>query len=192
MGRTRDPDVSPTDYLPRQWYGQYVRESLVTTAHDAADSAELAVVFDEVRRVARHPAGGWMVHLGRGPSLRSDAVVLAIGHRPPSDPIGLQWRGPRTRFIADPWRPFAMNVVGSDESVLILGTGLTAVDAVLSLTQQAVELRSPWSREMVSCPRLTHPRSAARRFTCPGRRAGRSSRWRPPRDAAGPAQAQSA
>ncbi len=129
--------MSPSDYLPRQWYGQYVRESLVTIAHEAADSAELAVVFDEVRRVARHPAGGWMVHLGRGPSLRSDAVVLAIGHRPPSDPSGLQWRGPRTRFIADPWRPFAMNVVGPDESVVILGTGLTAVDAVLSLTQQA-------------------------------------------------------
>ena len=77
-----------------------------------------------------------MVHLGRGPSLRAEAVVLAIGHRPPSDPIGSHWSGPRTRFLTDPWRPFAMNVVGPDEPVVTLGSGLTAVDAVLSLAQQ--------------------------------------------------------
>jgi uncharacterized NAD(P)/FAD-binding protein YdhS len=132
----RNANVVSTDFLPRKWYGEYVRECLLTTAHEVGDSAELVVTFDEVRRVARHPSGGWMVHLGRGPSLRADVVVLAIGHRPPLDPGGLQWRGPRTRLISDPWRPFAMNVVGPDESVVVLGSGLTAVDAVLSLTQQ--------------------------------------------------------
>lgn len=78
-----------------------------------------------------------MVHLARGDSLRAEAVVLAVGHRPPSDPIGRKWNGPRTRFIADPWRPFAMNPVGADEPVAILGSGLTAVDAVLSLADAA-------------------------------------------------------
>jgi len=128
--------VKPTDFLPRQWYGEYVRESLLTAAAGARPAAELSVVFDEVRRVARHPAGGWLVHLGRGDSMRADAVVLAIGHRAPSDPIGRRWNGPRPRFIADPWRPFAMNAVTPDEAVIVLGTGLTAVDAVLSLTHE--------------------------------------------------------
>ncbi len=108
--------MRPTDFLPRQWYGEYVRESLLTTAEEAGESAKLAVVFDEVRRVARHPSGGWMVHLAREPSMRAEAVILTVGHRPPSDPIGARWSGPRTRFIADPWRPFAMNVVGPDEA----------------------------------------------------------------------------
>jgi uncharacterized NAD(P)/FAD-binding protein YdhS/predicted metal-dependent enzyme (double-stranded beta helix superfamily) len=128
-------EVRPTDFLPRQWYGEYVRETLLNTSDEASESARLAVVFDEVRRVARHPDGGWMVHLAREPSLRAEAVVLTVGHRPPSDPIGPLWTGPRTRFIADPWRPFAMNVVGPDEPAVILGSGLTAVDTVLSLTQ---------------------------------------------------------
>ncbi len=128
--------MRPTDFLPRQWYGEYVRQSLLTTAEEAGDSAKLAVVFDEVRRVARHPAGGWMVHLAREPSMPAEAVVLTVGHRPPSDPIGARWSGPRTRFIADPWRPFAMNVVGPDEPAVVLGCGLTAVDTVLSLSQQ--------------------------------------------------------
>jgi uncharacterized NAD(P)/FAD-binding protein YdhS len=131
----RKGPIQPGDFLPRQWYGEYVRNSLLTSANNAAETAELSVVLDEVRRVARHPQGGWMVHVARGPSLRADAVVLAIGHRPPLDPIGKKWTGPRARLIADPWRPFAMNVVGPREEVAILGSGLTAVDAVLSLAK---------------------------------------------------------
>lgn len=130
-----DDAVLPSDFLPRRWYGEYVRETLLATADDAAGAARLSMVFDEVRRVDRHPSGGWMVHLARGRSLFADAVVLAIGHRPPSDPIGGRWTGPRTRFLCDPWRPFAMDVVDVDEPVVILGSGLTAVDAVLSLAE---------------------------------------------------------
>jgi uncharacterized NAD(P)/FAD-binding protein YdhS/predicted metal-dependent enzyme (double-stranded beta helix superfamily) len=132
----RHGDVRPGDFLPRQWYGEYVRDSLLEAARGTGASAELSVILDEVRRVARHPAGGWMVHLGRGASLRAEAVVLAIGHRPPSDPTRRMWDGPRDRFIADPWRPFAVSEVGPGEPVLILGSGLTAVDTVLSLAQQ--------------------------------------------------------
>jgi predicted metal-dependent enzyme (double-stranded beta helix superfamily) len=129
-------NVHPTDFLPRQWYGEYIREALLATAADAGKLARLSILFDEVRRVARHPRGGWMVHLERGASLHADVVVLAIGHRPPSDPVGRKWIGPRTRLIADPWRPFAMNVIRPDATVVVLGGGLTAVDAALSLASQ--------------------------------------------------------
>jgi uncharacterized NAD(P)/FAD-binding protein YdhS len=129
-------DVRATDFLPRIWYGEYVRESLLSAAESAGESAKLSVVFDEVRHVARHPSGGWVVHLAREPSLRADAVILSVGHRPPSDPIEKRWSGARTRFISDPWRPFAMNVVGANDPAVVLGSGLTAVDTVLSLCQQ--------------------------------------------------------
>ena len=124
------------EFLPRQWYGEYVRATLTATAEEAGPSASLSVMFDEVRRIARRPGGGWMVNFARGPSLPAAAVVLAIGHRPPPDPIGRLWSGPRNRFIADPWRPFAASAVRTDDPVVILGTGLTAVDAVLSLSQE--------------------------------------------------------
>jgi uncharacterized NAD(P)/FAD-binding protein YdhS len=126
-------DVRPSDFLPREWYGEYVRDTL-RVASDATDR-DLSIVFDEVRRVAKKPGGGWMLHLARGSSLRADAVVLAIGHCPPSDPIGANWIGPRTRLVADPWRPFAMNAIRGDEPIVVLGSGLTAVDTVLSLTE---------------------------------------------------------
>ncbi len=131
--RKRNSSARAENFLPRQWYGEYVRETLLSAAQQAGPSAKLSVQFDEVRRVARRPEGRWLVHLERGTSILADAVVLAVGHRPPSDPIGKRWSGPRTRLIADPWRPFGMNLIEPDEPVVILGAGLTAVDAVLSL-----------------------------------------------------------
>lgn len=131
--RQRNAKSRPEDFLPRQWYGEYVRETLWDAARQATPYAELRVLFDEVRRVARRPEGRWLVHLERGTSILADAVVLAVGHRPPSDPIGKRWSGPRTRLIADPWKPFGLNLIEPDEPVVILGAGLTAVDAVLSL-----------------------------------------------------------
>jgi uncharacterized NAD(P)/FAD-binding protein YdhS len=132
----RDSSVTADDFLPRQWYGEYIRQTLLKAAADAGDDAELSVVFDEVRRIARHPGGGWMLNLARGTSVRADAVVLGIGHRSPNDPLGSKWTGPRTRFISDPWKTFAMNPVGPDDGVVILGSGLTAVDAVMSLVHR--------------------------------------------------------
>lgn len=133
--RTYGP-VRADDFLPRQWFGEYVRDALLRTARQSGPGAELSVVLDEVRRVALLPDGGWMVTLGRGAPFRADAVVLAVGHRPPSDPLRPVWTGPRARFVADPWRPMALHAVGPDDPVVILGTGLTAVDVLMSLNDQ--------------------------------------------------------
>ncbi|MGJ0452107.1 MAG: FAD/NAD(P)-binding protein [Methylocystis sp.] len=116
--RRRHGNVHPSDFLPRQWYGEYVRDTLLASAADIGGSANLSVVFDEVRRVARHPAGGWMLHLEGGPSVRADAVVLAIGHCPPADPIGGKWTGPRTRFIGDPLR-YAFTLVDRNADIAL-------------------------------------------------------------------------
>lgn len=131
--RSRIPEVRTGDFPARQLFGDYIRDTVSATAKQS--SGVLDIVFDEARRIAQTPAGHWMVHLARGSSFRAAAVVLALGHSPPSDPIGPKWTGSRSRFLRDPWRPFAMNAIQEDEPVLILGTGLTAVDTVLSLTE---------------------------------------------------------
>src|SRR6185295_7980190 len=37
-------------------------------------------------------------------------------------------------YLADPWRPGALEAIPSDTPVLLVGAGLTAVDVVLTLT----------------------------------------------------------
>lgn len=79
------------------------------------------------------PAGGFLVHLACGRSIAADVVVLATGHCPPRDVFGARWIGSRERFIADPWRPYALTDIRADEPVVLVGSGLTAIDCALSL-----------------------------------------------------------
>ena len=125
--------TAPCDFVPRAWYGRYVRETLLAERRRARFTA-CETLFDEVRRISRRPDGGWVAHFANGASVLADEIVLAIGHRPPSDPLAGIWRGPKSRYVANPWRPFATTAIGSDDPVVILGTGLTAIDTLVSLT----------------------------------------------------------
>jgi len=129
----RHKNVVSTDFLPREWYGDYIRDTVRSCAQNSR--GVLSIEFDEARRIVRRPEGGSMIHLARGASLQADAVVLAVGHCPPSDPIGTKWIGSRARFVTDPWRPFAMSAIRGDEPIVVVGSGLTAVDTVMSLTK---------------------------------------------------------
>jgi len=131
--RRLKPDATATEFLPRRWYGQYVRETLIRAVQQTSPEVKFKIKFDEVRRIARIPGESWLVHLATGDSVRADTVVLAVGHRPPDDPIGNRWAGSRSRYVMNPWAPMSLNVISPQDNVVILGSGLTAVDTVLSL-----------------------------------------------------------
>src|SRR5262249_53946869 len=109
------------------------------------------------------------VHLERGLSLRAAAVGLPVGHRPPADPIGRRWGGPRSRFIADPRPPFALGVVRPEDSGVLLRARLTALDALFSLAHPPA--RGPSTPPAAAwCRRRTRRRR--RRRTIGGRWSG--------------------
>jgi len=140
--KARGSALGPADFAPRMEYGHYVRDTLDDAARAARGVATLSMCLDEARRVMRRPGGGWLVHCARGPSITADAVVLASGHRPPGDPLHGRWHGSRTRWIADPWKPHAVTDIQPDEPVAIIGSGLTAVDVMLSLAGSNAPPRS--------------------------------------------------
>jgi uncharacterized NAD(P)/FAD-binding protein YdhS len=92
-------------------------------------------------QVARHQAisaepsaSGWSVRLDDGERVDASALVLALGNQPPEPlPFGQH----SARVINNPWGGEALAAVedlaSSHEDVLLVGTGLTMVDAVLSL-----------------------------------------------------------
>ncbi|MBK0003315.1 FAD/NAD(P)-binding protein [Erwinia sp. S38] len=69
-----------------------------------------------------------------GERLRVDELVLAISHPPPALPraIALALEG-HPGLIADPWRNNALADIAPDESIAIIGSGLTMADAVATL-----------------------------------------------------------
>jgi uncharacterized NAD(P)/FAD-binding protein YdhS len=67
-----------------------------------------------------------------------DNVVLALGHFPSNHPriAGMAFYD-SPRYLRDPWDDRKMADIGADEPVLLLGTGLTAIDTVMSLLKRS-------------------------------------------------------
>ena len=128
--------TEPGVFAPRVDWGRYLDETLSHTyAHDEQVSLrQLRVRATGIRR----DGSGVVVTADDGRVVVGDAVVLATGEKPPGvgwAPESLQ-RSPF--FVPDPWAPGAIDVVRRDAvgpaEVLLVGTGLTMVDVVLSLT----------------------------------------------------------
>jgi uncharacterized NAD(P)/FAD-binding protein YdhS/glyoxylase-like metal-dependent hydrolase (beta-lactamase superfamily II) len=86
-------------------------------------------VFDEA--IAVKPNGqGAIVTLRSGRSLLATKVVLALGNSPAAPP---QFGAGEQNFLRNAWSNDALTDLDPDAAVLLVGTGLTMVDMVLSL-----------------------------------------------------------
>lgn len=135
FARSRNSSVCSDDFLPRKIYGQYVREAMLEVAGAAGEHISAALLRDEVTRLEPSPSSGWTIETAAGRTLHADLTILAVGHRPPGDLLTSRWKGPRTRFVTDPWASPVLNQIGLDEPVLLIGSGLTAIDVILTLGQ---------------------------------------------------------
>lgn len=135
FARSKDPSVGPHDFLPRKFYGEYVRETMLALAESAGEHLSAAVVHDEVERLAPSASSGWDIETAGGRAIHADMAILAVGHRPPNDPLAKGWTGPRARFVTDPWASLVLSQIGPDEPVLLIGSGLTAIDVILTLNR---------------------------------------------------------
>jgi uncharacterized NAD(P)/FAD-binding protein YdhS len=136
--RRRDPLASGDDFVPRSWYGDYLRELL-----DAA-AAATGVVFDVVRGEARDlipddTTGGFRVRLQDDGELSADQVVLCTG----APPATLSWIAESeptpAGYSADPYTVPADFTAA--RSLLVVGTGLTMADIALAAAAQNPDLR---------------------------------------------------
>lgn len=116
-------------FAQRQVYGQYLQEIFAAAA--AAAGGRLSVACEEVVSIAE-ATGGERILLSSGAEIEADHVVLALGNMPPARNSALESLSPDT-FVADPWSSALADGLDDRDTVLLMGTGLTAVDAALLL-----------------------------------------------------------
>jgi uncharacterized NAD(P)/FAD-binding protein YdhS len=123
-------DASPDDYLPRSVYGQYVASLLQQEIE--RHPGQIEHVQDEALSLAR-VGDTAEIRLRSGRALFADKVVIAFGNFPPGDPR-LPGRTPHSqRYVSNPWTSSALGDVAQDNSVLLVGSGLTSVDVAITL-----------------------------------------------------------
>lgn len=130
-GRTFDGNGS--SFVSRRVYRDYLQDLLREVACRAEAAGRLYLVPDEV--VALMPAGPrYEVHLKVGKVLKVDAAIVATGNPPPHPPnVPDAAFFESSRYIDDPWHPSAFDSVEPQDTIVILGTRLMMIDAVLSL-----------------------------------------------------------
>ncbi len=117
-------------FAERRMFARYLGQIL----DEAVDSGHVQPVAATATSASRQD-GRWRIELNHGQDIDAQALVLAIGNQ---EPEGLRvFAGAEQRFISNPWGKRAQDAVlelaASGEPALLVGTGLTMVDLVLSL-----------------------------------------------------------
>jgi uncharacterized NAD(P)/FAD-binding protein YdhS len=122
----RAPDSC--EFVPRGRYGRYLAHVL-DEARRRTPWAVVRHVRDRVTDLS-YDGSRCRLQLASGGAVKVHAVVLALGHLGPEQAWAPATLQSSARFVADPWRPGALGDLDPVGDVLMVGTGLTMVDAV--------------------------------------------------------------
>ena len=133
------------DYAPRMLYGDYLAELLGESGVETVRGEAVGL-------------GEGIVRLADGGAVAAGAVVLAPGNFRPATPRGVEPPALGARWVEDPWAEGLAEGLGRGDLVLLLGTGLTAVDAALTLDATGFEGRILALSRRGLAPRAHGPR----------------------------------
>jgi len=117
-------------FAQRRFFGRYLGGIL-----DEAVRSGCAEIVEATAMRGIRNQDGWRVDFHDGSAIETNALVLAVGNQEP-EPLSA-FAGIGGRFIRNPWgeaaRAAVEDVARSGSPALLIGTGLTMVDLVLSL-----------------------------------------------------------
>ena len=115
-------------FVTRSRYGDYLEALL----KEAAKNGGITQVADEAIDLVKR-AETFSVTTRRGPIAEASSVVLALGNFPPSRTLVGAASLTSPRYVEDPLHDAALDRVENGDIVLVAGSGLTALDCIVSL-----------------------------------------------------------
>ena len=133
--RSGDRSIRGSDFLPRRVYGDYLQAGTQACVEDALQRGHRIELVDAEAVALRESAVGLHVQDDLGARHDVEDAVLAIGALP-ACPLAAVRRDAQEsgRYLRNPW--LTPEPVEAPRQVLIIGTGLTAVDAILSAAKR--------------------------------------------------------
>jgi uncharacterized NAD(P)/FAD-binding protein YdhS/glyoxylase-like metal-dependent hydrolase (beta-lactamase superfamily II) len=127
-------EISANAFIPRKVYGLYIQSILEEAQAKAPNYVQLERAIAEVVAVSKFSSQETKeIHLtlSNQQTIAADKVVLALGNSPTAPSL----KQP-TDYIRNAWAVEALANLDQDAPVLLIGTGLTMVDMVLSLHER--------------------------------------------------------
>ncbi len=120
-------------FVPRRIFGEYLRDTLELA--ETNRHTELAFnIFEDDAVDVDQAADKLVVTLGSGEHLYSEKLVLAFGNFLPPDPSVRDLAFTQhPKYFRSPWHAGVFESIDDEDTVLIIGTGLSMVDVVLKL-----------------------------------------------------------
>ncbi len=122
------PRFTPQDFVPRQIYGDYLESIWNSTQELSAEKKIFLKLVPSVVVAVNKHSDELAVLTERGDAIAVQQVVLATGNE--VKPV----QAPIERVLQEPWTHGALAQAAKEQGpILLIGTGLTAVDMVLAL-----------------------------------------------------------
>jgi uncharacterized NAD(P)/FAD-binding protein YdhS len=124
-------------FIPRMVYGDYLRSIMHHHLQSADGMTPVRTEFVSGEVLDIESAGDMaLLRLADSTTLEADRVVLATGNEAPAALPGSEALAGHPAWMGDPWQPLEQRLPGEGESIVVLGTGLTTVDVIISIRAQ--------------------------------------------------------
>lgn len=135
--QTNGYEYAPGDFVPRKIYGEYLREVFSDVISSKSSNVSVNLLDDEAIDI--YPdSDSALVLLKSGEVLPSHRVVLAFGNfLPPIPATETREFTTADKYFQNAWDTTLPERISPTDDVLVIGTGLTAVDNILSFYHRA-------------------------------------------------------
>jgi uncharacterized NAD(P)/FAD-binding protein YdhS len=129
------PDATLREtFVPRRVFGDYLRGLLFAWSRPGDNRPHVQIETLDGQAVDVLPRGdGAAVSLDDGQKIDADKVLLATGNQPPAPLPSAAAAFTHPRYCDNPWQDWERRLPERNQPIVLLGTGLTMIDAFLTL-----------------------------------------------------------
>jgi uncharacterized NAD(P)/FAD-binding protein YdhS len=143
FAKEADATVDENTFVSRKFFGHYINSILESScAHAAPSKVSFKHICSEVIDIEKQNAENnqskeeFKIFLANGQIIKANAVLLALGNLLAKKP---RWTANLSKtsenYLHDPWDNERLQKISPDQSILIIGTGLTAIDKLVQLDE---------------------------------------------------------